>query len=94
MSISGERPESPRAGPSSSIVSGMYILYFEYLAEMIFIAPNEEAINRSRWHSLLYEAGGIGAAVSDESMRRLQYCLQWLQVCIFSSLLSLILKYA
>ncbi|KAL5531690.1 hypothetical protein ACEPAG_4567 [Sanghuangporus baumii] len=37
-----------------------------------------EITNRSRWHSLLYEAGGISAAVSDESMRRLKFCLQWL----------------
>ena len=29
---------------------------------------------------MLFEAGGLGAAVSEESMRRLQYCLQWLQV--------------
>ncbi|KAI5124258.1 hypothetical protein M0805_005107 [Coniferiporia weirii] len=40
--------------------------------------PLQEA-NRSRWHSLLYEAGGISAAVSEESMRRLKYCLHWLQ---------------
>lgn len=25
-------------------------------------------------------AGGIGAAVSEESMKSLKYCLQWLQV--------------
>ena len=31
---------------------------------------------------MLFEAGGLGAAVSEESMRRLQYCLQWLQVSI------------
>jgi hypothetical protein len=30
----------------------------------------------------LVEAGGLGAAVSEESMRRLQYCLHWLQVSI------------
>ncbi|KAL4078876.1 transcription factor Opi1-domain-containing protein [Scleroderma yunnanense] len=34
---------------------------------------------RSRWQAVLLEAGGIGAAVSEESMRRLKYCLQWLQ---------------
>ncbi|EIW78813.1 Opi1-domain-containing protein [Coniophora puteana RWD-64-598 SS2] len=28
---------------------------------------------------LLLEAGGVGAAVSEESMRKLKYCLQWLQ---------------
>lgn len=43
-------------------------------------SQSQEIATRSRWHSLLYEAGGIGAAVSDESMRRLRYCLQWLQV--------------
>lgn len=37
-------------------------------------------VQRSRWQAMLLEAGGLGAAVSEESMRRLQYCLQWLQV--------------
>jgi len=40
---------------------------------------------------MLFEAGGLGAAVSEESMRRLQYCLQWLQV---SNLYPLYLKHA
>jgi len=38
--------------------------------------------NKSRWQNMLVEAGvtagGIGAAVSEESMKSLQYCLQWL----------------
>ncbi|KAL7412366.1 transcription factor Opi1-domain-containing protein [Mrakia frigida] len=38
---------------------------------------------QSRWSSMLVEAGmtagGIGAAVSEESMKSLKYCLQWLQ---------------
>lgn len=41
----------------------------------------QAVVQRSRWQAVLLEAGGIGAAVSEESMRRLQYCLQWLQVC-------------
>ncbi|CDZ96200.1 Transcription factor Opi1 [Phaffia rhodozyma] len=39
--------------------------------------------NTGRWSSMLVEAGmtagGIGAAVSEESMKSLTYCLQWLQ---------------
>ncbi|KAF7371235.1 hypothetical protein MSAN_00759200 [Mycena sanguinolenta] len=34
---------------------------------------------RSRWQAVLLEAGGLSAALSDESMRRLRYCLSWLQ---------------
>ena len=48
--------------------------------------PNEnqqQVAQRSRWQAVLLEAGGIGAAVSEESMRRLKYCLQWLQVRVF-----------
>ncbi|KAI0255697.1 transcription factor Opi1-domain-containing protein [Lactifluus subvellereus] len=42
--------------------------------------PDEQqVVQRSRWQAVLLEAGGIGAAVSEESMRRLKYCLQWLQ---------------
>ncbi|KAF8993313.1 transcription factor Opi1-domain-containing protein [Cyathus striatus] len=36
-------------------------------------------VPRSRWQAVLLEAGGLGAALSEESMRRLKYCLQWLQ---------------
>ncbi|KAF8142142.1 transcription factor Opi1-domain-containing protein [Boletus edulis] len=42
-------------------------------------SDNRQVVSRSRWQTVLLEAGGIGAAVSEESMRRLKYCLQWLQ---------------
>ena len=42
----------------------------------------QQVVPRSRWQAVLLEAGGIGAAVSEESMRRLKYCLSWLQVSI------------
>jgi len=49
---------------------------------------NGQAVaQRSRWQAVLLEAGGIGAAVSEESMRRLKYCLQWLQVRTLSFLI-------
>ncbi|TFK51944.1 Opi1-domain-containing protein, partial [Heliocybe sulcata] len=38
----------------------------------------QQVAQRSRWHTVLLEAGGLGAAVSEESMRRLKYVLQWL----------------
>lgn len=40
---------------------------------------NQQVVRRSRWHAVLTEAGGLSAALSEESMRRLKYCLQWLQ---------------
>jgi len=40
----------------------------------------QQVVQRSRLAAVLLEAGSIGAAVSEESMRRLKYCLQWLQV--------------
>lgn len=37
------------------------------------------AVNsRSRWQTVLLEAGGLGAAVSEESLKSLKYCLHWL----------------
>jgi hypothetical protein len=39
-----------------------------------------QVAQRSRWQAVLLEAGGLSAALSEESMRRLKYCLQWLQV--------------
>ena len=49
--------------------------------------PESQVAQRSRWQAVLLEAGGLSAALSEESMRRLKYCLHWLQVCrLFSSL--------
>ncbi|KAK6985034.1 transcription factor Opi1-domain-containing protein [Favolaschia claudopus] len=42
-------------------------------------ASGGEVVQRSRWQAVLVEAGGLSAALSDESMRRLRYCLSWLQ---------------
>lgn len=35
---------------------------------------------RSRWQTVLSEAGGISAALSDDNMKKIKYCLEWLQV--------------
>ncbi|KAH9933440.1 transcription factor Opi1-domain-containing protein [Fomitopsis serialis] len=40
---------------------------------------SQQVAQRSRWQAMLLEAGGISAAFSEDSMRRLRYCLQWLQ---------------
>ncbi|KIM38368.1 hypothetical protein M413DRAFT_245007 [Hebeloma cylindrosporum] len=42
-------------------------------------APESQVAQRSRWQAVLLEAGGLSAALSEESMRRLKYCLHWLQ---------------
>ncbi|KZT70851.1 Opi1-domain-containing protein [Daedalea quercina L-15889] len=42
-------------------------------------ADSQQVAQRSRWQAMLLEAGGISAAFSEDSMRRLRYCLQWLQ---------------
>ena len=59
-----------------------YILSLE--SEKNVLVDNSEeqqqVVQRSRWQAVLLEAGGISAALSEESMRRLKYCLQWLQV--------------
>lgn len=43
----------------------------------------QQVAQRSRWQAMLLEAGGLSAALSEDSMRRLKYCLQWLQVRLF-----------
>ncbi|KAL0953375.1 hypothetical protein HGRIS_004616 [Hohenbuehelia grisea] len=42
--------------------------------------PTPTGANNSRWQTVLSEASGLGAALtlSEESMGRLRYCLQWL----------------
>ena len=67
------------------MVDTIFLWYFVLLeTERNLLAENSEeqqqVVQRSRWQAVLLEAGGIGAAVSEESMRRLKYCLQWLQV--------------
>ncbi|KAH6887192.1 transcription factor Opi1-domain-containing protein [Coprinopsis sp. MPI-PUGE-AT-0042] len=39
----------------------------------------QQIAQRSRWQAVLLEAGGLSAALSEDSMRRLKYCLHWLQ---------------
>ena len=43
-----------------------------------------QVAQRSRWQAVLLEAGGLSAALSEESMQRLKYCLHWLQVRQFN----------
>ncbi|KAF9464914.1 transcription factor Opi1-domain-containing protein [Collybia nuda] len=43
------------------------------------VGNERQVAQRSRWQAVLLEAGGLSAALSEESMRRLKYCLQWLQ---------------
>lgn len=56
-------------------------------AAEVALAPGEGQLAtvhggpRSRWQTVLLEAGGFGAAVSEESLKSLRYCLQWLLVC-------------
>ncbi|KAG6830240.1 hypothetical protein H0H87_008797 [Tephrocybe sp. NHM501043] len=42
-------------------------------------AEERQVAQRSRWQAVLLEAGGLSAALSEESLRRLKYCLEWLQ---------------
>ncbi|KAJ3780474.1 transcription factor Opi1-domain-containing protein [Lentinula aff. detonsa] len=39
----------------------------------------QQVVQRSRWQTMLLEAGGFSVAWSEESMRKLRYVLQWLQ---------------
>ena len=52
-----------------------------------------QVAQRSRWQAVLLEAGGLSAALSEESMRRLKYCLHWLQVSLPYLILLLLLSY-
>ena len=52
-------------------------------------APESQVAQRSWWQAVLLEAGGLSAALSEESMRRLKYCLHWLQVRFFYLILLL-----
>ncbi|KZT59055.1 Opi1-domain-containing protein [Calocera cornea HHB12733] len=42
-------------------------------------APQQSQSSRAGWQTMLVGAGGLSAAVSDENMRRLQLCLDWLR---------------
>ncbi|KAI1796732.1 Opi1-domain-containing protein [Ganoderma leucocontextum] len=65
-SISSQ-PERPTLPPAST------------LTQHADAQENQQVAQRSRWQAVFLEAGGISAAFSEESMRRLKYCLQWLQ---------------
>lgn len=89
---SSERPESRgRAGaPSSSSGGGGGSTSEEWSGHGAPSPSREQAVaveGRSRWQTVLVEAGGLGAAVSEESLKSLRYCLQWLLVSYAHSLL-------
>ena len=46
-----------------------------------------QVVQRSQWQAVFFEASGLSAALSEESMRGLKYCLHWLQVRLFLPLL-------
>ncbi|KAI0326995.1 Opi1-domain-containing protein [Cubamyces sp. BRFM 1775] len=64
---SSQQPEKPTLPPAST------------LTQHADAQESQQVAQRSRWQAMILEAGGISAALSDESMRRLKYCLQWLQ---------------
>ena len=70
QSSASSQPERPTLPPAST------------LTQHADAQESQQVAQRSRWQTVFLEAGGIGAALSEESMRRLKYCLQWLQVCI------------
>lgn len=82
---------SPNRELSSDNVMSPYPRFFSDVLQNIPDLPDKtqeddqrnadrQVASRSKWQAVLLEAGGIGAAVSEESMKRLQYCLHWLQV--------------
>ncbi|KAM5530817.1 hypothetical protein V8D89_015507 [Ganoderma adspersum] len=66
-SSTSSQPERPTLPPAST------------LTQHADAQENQQVAQRSRWQAVFLEAGGISAAFSEESMRRLKYCLQWLQ---------------
>ncbi|TBU22701.1 Opi1-domain-containing protein [Dichomitus squalens] len=66
-SSSSSQPERPILPPAST------------LTQHADAQESQQVAQRSRWQTVFLEAGGISAALSEESMRRLKYCLQWLQ---------------
>ncbi|KAI0675989.1 transcription factor Opi1-domain-containing protein [Trametes maxima] len=66
-SSASEQPERPTLPPAST------------LTQHADAQESQQVAQRSRWQAMILEAGGISAAISEESMRRLRYCLQWLQ---------------
>lgn len=67
-SSTSSQPEKPVLPPAST------------LTQHADAQESQQVAQRSRWQAMMLEAGGLSAAISEESMRRLKYCLQWLQV--------------
>ena len=51
-------------------------------------APESQVAQWNRWQAVFLEAGGLNAALSEQSMWKLKYCLHWLQVRSFLHPLS------
>lgn len=75
----------PVASTSTLPASADAEVEFKQIAQQPELEPHK---SRAVWQNMVVHGCGLSAAVSEESMRKLQYCLQWLQVSDFSPLKS------
>ncbi|KAF0343308.1 Opi1-domain-containing protein [Gigaspora margarita] len=76
------RSRSHRSSQSNGSQNSSYS-HYSYSNNNYTVSPNPTTtVQRSRWQQVLVgagtAAGAAGAAVSEESMKSLKYCLQWL----------------
>jgi hypothetical protein len=86
-------PPDSRASTPTQVGDDMEGAGKEELGSEHGAGPESQVAQRSRWQAVLLEAGGLSAALSEESMRRLKYCLHWLQVRLNYLILFLLLSY-
>ncbi len=94
--VESRRPKVPplhrknRKGNPRRMVRASYLeAYLRSMTSRCHLSVGEPPDNqvtvasRRGWQTVLVEASGISAAISEENMKRLKYCLQWLQVRMF-----------
>lgn len=80
--LSADQPLQTSSRPLTTLDPNLPQLNTPTSSDPIRLVQTPGSTNKSRWQTILVEAGmtagGIGAAFSEESMKSLQYCLQWL----------------
>ncbi|BFZ59986.1 transcriptional regulator opi1 [Saitoella coloradoensis] len=69
-----KRTDDPQTSPPTSTSTNLELATIPQTSTQL-TARNSP----SRWQTVLVGAGGLGAAMSEESLKSLRYCLQWLR---------------
>ena len=78
--LPGLHASTPMQVGDNMVGTGKEKLGSECWVQSVGVGAESQVVQHSQWQAVLLKVGGLSAALSEESMQRLKYCLHWLQV--------------